>query len=651
MSIVLRKNNSKFSKDVETNILGLIEVIGTEYVSDIFPRFVYKVNIEEWKKKELSTEFNDYLDSFKFNSYNSNENGEFIFYDNHNDTVISFVSPEIEMPLLITQEMSYDSIYEPYEYSISGETKFEQIIGEDVSIDEENDRVNNGSIWMQVISGASVVSVVKDYESLNDNVISYDSDTIEKRLYNELKPKSKFINVIDIEVESKLDSLFSPNTVMLNETYLGRFLDFDENYKDSFNAFKPVSDIRSLVNTKPSGGRLFKCVYKNKNYEKLVVTNEEIETSGEVSITTSELVFSGETFPQTELSGSRVRIINLRMGDETITEEKGNFTETETSIGKITSFQQSAITRQVYSYWECVEVDNIEDFICGDGENDILPNSDTENRYRNVPILSCLENFVKNPQIDDVYYFMARHDNGLAVKSTFENDNVIAYSGAVISLPAENTESGLEYKTFTIPFDVGTPLNITTFDDGTIMCDMITSISRFYHKNENNVDEGLSEDMIGIYYAKGIYVDSETYEPVLESGIHYYELLPYKPNKYAEDVFIDHAIPGSIYYDEVDYFYNTKTVSFNERNDLITRNARMAKIFSMEVGTEWTKHTACRTLVFTKDYSSTLKDNLKMELKSEFNRGLASAWETHFKLAECNTMDDLRQYGNNYFNI
>ena len=29
----------------------------------------------------------------------------------------------------------------------------------------------------------------------------------------------------------------------------------------------------------------------------------------------------------------------------------------------------------------------------------------------------------------------------------------------------------------------------------------------------------------------------------------------------------------------------------------------------------------------------------------------AAAWEKHFKLSECNTLEDLENYGNNFFNI
>lgn len=40
------------------------------------------------------------------------------------------------------------------------------------------------------------------------------------------------------------------------------------------------------------------------------------------------------------------------------------------------------------------------------------------------------------------------------------------------------------------------------------------------------------------------------------------------------------------------------------------------------------------------------------EVKVDFSldRGSSAAWERHFKLMECNTMEDLENYGNNYFN-
>lgn len=41
----------------------------------------------------------------------------------------------------------------------------------------------------------------------------------------------------------------------------------------------------------------------------------------------------------------------------------------------------------------------------------------------------------------------------------------------------------------------------------------------------------------------------------------------------------------------------------------------------------------------------------KVDIDISIDRGSGAAWEKHFKLMECNTLEDLENYGNNYFNI
>jgi hypothetical protein len=79
--------------------------------------------------------------------------------------------------------------------------------------------------------------------------------------------------------------------------------------------------------------------------------------------------------------------------------------------------------------------------------------------------------------------------------------------------------------------------------------------------------------------------------------------------------------------------------------------AKMAKILGMEVGTTWTKDGAVGALLYTKDGYEGLQEEPKYNINLMYNRGNAAAWENHFKLSECNTMEDLENYGNNFFNL
>ena len=57
------------------------------------------------------------------------------------------------------------------------------------------------------------------------------------------------------------------------------------------------------------------------------------------------------------------------------------------------------------------------------------------------------------------------------------------------------------------------------------------------------------------------------------------------------------------------------------------------------------------TIFITKDGSEGLQEEPKYNLNLLYNRGSAAAYESHFKLSECNTMEDLENYGNNFFNL
>ena len=83
----------------------------------------------------------------------------------------------------------------------------------------------------------------------------------------------------------------------------------------------------------------------------------------------------------------------------------------------------------------------------------------------------------------------------------------------------------------------------------------------------------------------------------------------------------------------------------------LNRKVLQSTIKNMEVGSLWTPTTAVNTMLITKDGSEGLQEDPKYNINLTYNRGNAAAWEKHFKLSECNTMEDLINYGNNFFNL
>ena len=80
-------------------------------------------------------------------------------------------------------------------------------------------------------------------------------------------------------------------------------------------------------------------------------------------------------------------------------------------------------------------------------------------------------------------------------------------------------------------------------------------------------------------------------------------------------------------------------------------DVRMANIIKMIRGEVWKNGLYVDIPLFTKEISDSLTTIPKIDVDITFNRGNAAGWEKYFKLSECNTMKDLENYGNNFFNL
>lgn len=278
-----------------------------------------------------------------------------------------------------------------------------------------------------------------------------------------------------------------------------------------------------------------------------------------------------------------------------------------------------------FVWWECKRLtkDEAQDFKCYDDEI-VLPNED--NKYRNIFMLSCIDNVVDSCECGDYFYFLPKIDNG-----------IIAENGGDIN--------GVGFSCFDIPFKNNTFINMTVID---------------------NID---GEDIyIGDYIPPdGIVINNNqcvfnyvvggraTYDTTTEQFIE----IPNTGIRYRETCFISMNEKGYTDIDgflNVEYFYNNlvredlKTMVYSDEYRMY-RFANQADLVGMEVGTMWTEDNAIIAKLFTKEssnqflYTPSVKPNVLLE------RGTATAFESYFKLAECNTFDDLQNYGNNYFNI
>ena len=181
-------------------------------------------------------------------------------------------------------------------------------------------------------------------------------------------------------------------------------------------------------------------------------------------------------------------------------------------------------------------------------------------------------------------------------------------------------------------------MNITSWPDSSVTYDMVISTA-------------VTESSMTIDYGLGLLsgtTEDEMNELLWVTGIHYREEIPYRPCN-RDYVGIDGTYMAELYYDYLDFSAVSETVYSDEYR--LYRTTHRALLTGMEVGTQWTSSGAITAFLVTKENMDGLQEQPNYDLNLVYDRGSAAAWENHFKLAECNTMADLEQYGNNAFNL
>lgn len=441
------------------------------------------------------------------------------------------------------------------------------------------------SIWKDLIE---VEFEAKNVIPTIDIPILLENNTLTEELYYPYEYSVSGASTSDITINNEVYTAINGESVVSYPYEIEKISGTTSDFYESGITILVDSKLESLISEKAqyaadgifgiyeefseSGGCLFKCTFHK----------EESSTAPP---------FSGETKED-------VRIIFPKNPEAIISEQSGN-----------------------YEWWECIKMSGDTTGIrCADGE-DVSAN--TDDRYRNLTILSCIPNFVPNPQNGDTYIFLAKYDNGLIITGA-----TIMDTGDPISLK--------------IPYESGVTKNITTINNEKIGDCFLSATT--------------SGDFITIQYVMGATLD-KNYFPIEGTGILYEETLKYNSGC-VETVFIDGIYEAELYYDKIDYDF-TKKPFYNEeyKQTLYTNQARILK---MELGNvdmlydvieeEDTNKRLLPPLI-TKDGIEGLQEDPKYDINAVFNRGAGAAWEHHFKLSECNTIEDLENYGNNYFNL
>ncbi len=144
-----------------------------------------------------------------------------------------------------------------------------------------------------------------------------------------------------------------------------------------------------------------------------------------------------------------------------------------------------------------------------------------------------------------------------------------------------------------------------------------------------------------------------------ENGKFYGQVYPESGDVYSEKYTIDNShvdlVPLDgvgdvpVYSRYVDFDGAAKEFYSPTYNLYRTGNtATIERLTTMDV---WNKEFAIDAYLTKEEYLINFSSPPKIDVNVTIDRGGVSAFEKHYKLAECNTMQDLVNYGNNFFNL
>ena len=285
------------------------------------------------------------------------------------------------------------------------------------------------------------------------------------------------------------------------------------------------------------------------------------------------------------------------------------FREGPNSLSGDRGVENVRISEGSYGHWDCKRLslaaaDRIK---CGDGER--VNNGDE--KYRTITILECIRDIVKDPILGSEYYFLVKRDNCESVP-------------------------------FRVPYSENSYHNMSETSDPTIYTgDYVTSIET-------------TDNTWKIQYVIGGQAKSTdgglTFTSIDKTGVKYEEEYEYRP-KQAMITSIDGHDGIRVVYDWIG-IEESKQEVYSEQYR-IYRKTNLAKIVGMEVGSIMAgkNKSLIKAMIFTRDGSDSLPNETKDTLNVVLDRGMAAAFERHFKLSECNTFEDLKNYGNNFYKL
>ena len=185
----------------------------------------------------------------------------------------------------------------------------------------------------------------------------------------------------------------------------------------------------------------------------------------------------------------------------------------------------------------------------------------------------------------------------------------------------------------------------------------------FYVKYKNDKEAPMTIPFtVGVVDGNGI--SNISYDSDFVTFEYSYNDIQYKETyKYNTGQTMEIVLDGyeniTIYYNEIDYDFTEQTI-YNKHYGLY-REGNLADIVQYREGHVWCDDksngyvASAETInapIFKEEYLLGISSTFKADVNVTINRGNAAAFERHFKLSECNTMEDLEVMGNGrFFNL
>ena len=256
---------------------------------------------------------------------------------------------------------------------------------------------------------------------------------------------------------------------------------------------------------------------------------------------------------------------------------------------------------------------------CGDGMSNsecvAASTSVTPYIYRTVTILETARNMVNDSPVNGYYYFLVKYNNSPSYP---------------MLIPYKTISDGYVYNKYDYEDEN---------EQKHFYGDFITSITT----------AGTDPTIITFVYVLGgeYTINGENYV-YLGGGIKYEESYLYHIG-ISGTTSLDDYDNITYYYNEIDYEFSQETIYNSDL--MLSRSGNTTNIIEYTTGDVWREGLAVNEPVFKEEYLMGFNEGIKTDINVEINRGNAAAFEKHLKLGECNTFNDLKNYGNNYYNL